>query len=360
MLRISKYQLFCLMVLFQFGTTALFVLGAKANQDAWFVIILAMAAGLVLNVIYTELYKQYPNDTLVEIIIKVLGKGLGTPLAFLVIFYFIHIAAHNIAEFSYIIQSTFLPRTPFIVVAGIFVLAAGYILFLGVEVFGRTSEVMLPIVVVFVLSVYVLVYISGAADLGELQPVLASDWRTLLKALPQVENAPFGETVVFLMYFCYADDKQAVQKVALGAVFMTGVLLVIGTITIIATLGIAYATIAAVPFLSVLQAINISDILTNLDSLGVSIISIGGLYKMATVYFAGISGMATLLNFKQKKWLLIPVGLFILWLAVSMPSFTFQRFLGQEVSTPYIHIMFQSMPVLLLCICILKKLVTPV
>lgn len=90
MIRISKYQLFCLIILFEIGSTILFVLGIDAKQDAWIVDIIGLLTGLALMWVYTQLQKYYPEKNLVEIIIAILGKVLGIPLILLYsLFFFI-------------------------------------------------------------------------------------------------------------------------------------------------------------------------------------------------------------------------------------------------------------------------------
>ncbi len=82
-MNISKWQMFCLMILFEIGSTTVFGLGLDAKQDAWISIILAMLFGFVLIWIYTEIQKYYPNNNLTDILINVYGKCIAIPLILL-------------------------------------------------------------------------------------------------------------------------------------------------------------------------------------------------------------------------------------------------------------------------------------
>lgn len=82
MLRISKHQLFCLIILFEIGSTTLFALGIDAKQDAWIAILVAMLIGFVLLWLYTGLQKYFPEKNFAQIIITLLGKVIGMPLVF--------------------------------------------------------------------------------------------------------------------------------------------------------------------------------------------------------------------------------------------------------------------------------------
>ncbi|MES9764709.1 GerAB/ArcD/ProY family transporter, partial [Priestia megaterium] len=81
--KISSSQLFVLMVLFELGTSLLLPVAMEAKQDAWLAILLGMLSSLVLFVIYHKLYSYYPDLLPTEYMQKILGKAIGSVLAFL-------------------------------------------------------------------------------------------------------------------------------------------------------------------------------------------------------------------------------------------------------------------------------------
>jgi len=62
MIRISNYQLFCLIVLFEIGSSILFVRGIEAKQDAWIAVLIGTLSGLGLIWVYTELQKKVHKE----------------------------------------------------------------------------------------------------------------------------------------------------------------------------------------------------------------------------------------------------------------------------------------------------------
>lgn len=358
MIRISKTQLFALIMLFEVGSTTLFALGIDAKQDSWIVILVSMLTGLILLWIYTELQKHFPRQNLAEIITTLLGKVLGGPLVIFYALYFIYISTRNLRDFGELVVTTFLPETPLIVVLIIFMLIVFYILFLGLEVLGRTAELMFPVVVFFIISTYLMITMSGQVDIKQLTPVLENGMKPVLKAaFPLVVTFPFGEMVVFLMYWCYLNSKQAIRKISFLAVSISGLILTISAIIIVSVLGVDYASISTIPLLEVIKLINIADFLTNLDAIGVAIIIIGGFFKMTIFSYGGILMLTTLFKIKDKRWMILLVGIFTIWLSIVFePNYPFHIWLGLEVTTKYIHIPFQIiMPTLLLIIGWLKK-----
>ncbi|QZY54173.1 GerAB/ArcD/ProY family transporter [Crassaminicella profunda] len=356
--RINEFQLFSLIVLFEIGSTTLFALGIDAKQDAWIAILLGMFFGLILLWVYTELQKSFPTKNLVEIIIVLVGKTIGYPLAFLYALYFIHISTHNLNEFGNLAIITFLPETPFVVVVSIFMFIVLYALFSGIEVLGRISVIMIIIVLFFLINMYSLIGISGYIDLKKLTPILSNGIKPVLgAAYPQVVNFPFGEMIVFLMYWPYVNKEKAIRKVSFLAVGMSGILLMISLIIIVSVLGVDAASRSNIPLLEVVRRINIRDVIMHVDAIAIVNMVIGGFFKMTISFYGGILGMITLFKIKDKRRILILGAIFTMYITiVTIPSFPFQRWLGQKVTTPYIHVPFQIIfPVLLLMINYFKR-----
>lgn len=356
MIQISKTQLLSLMLLFEIGSTTLFALGIGAKQDAWIVILIATFISLGLVWVFTEIQKQYPDKNLVEILQSLLGKWLSVPLILLYALYFYSNASFNFYEFGEIIRTTFLENTPQFVILSVFMFTTIYMITLGIEVIGRTAEILMPVLIIFLLSTYFLASISGALDFQELLPVLENGWNPILKEVMDVVNFPFGESIVFLMFWHFIDKKRSTRKIALFVVVLTGGILVITNMIIIMVLGSELAAKAEIPLLRVLFDINIADILTNLDIIGVIVLFIGGFYKTLINFYGAVLAVTTLFKFTNKKWVTIIMGVsLIVYSMVFFQNIVFHRWVGAEINTPYIHRIFQSIPILILIMIWLKN-----
>jgi spore germination protein KB len=345
------------MVLFEIGSSILFVLGIAAKQDAWIVVLIAMLIGFVLIWVYTELQKNFPQENFAEIIIKILGKYLGTPLVLFYGLFFLYAATRNFRDFGELIVTTFLTKTPMIVVLIVFMLTALYILFLGFEVLGRTSEIVLPTILFSLISVVIMIGISGRIHLEELTPILADGLQPVFKEVyPKFVNFPFGEAAVFMMCWCYSDSKQNVRKFSFLAIGIAGMILTLINVVTICVLGVPIAGAATIPFLAVIKLINIGDIITNLDALGIILMFIGGFYKMSIFFFGGVQALTIAFKIKNSRWVMIFAAMFVLWLVIVFePNYPYHIWLGQQASLPYIYNAFQMIiPSLLLLIYWLK------
>lgn len=355
---ISKHQLLCLIILFEIGSTTLFALGIDAKQDAWIVIIFSAIIGILLIVIYTELQKHFPEKNLIEIVIELLGKPIGRPLAFLYGLFFIYGSSRNLRDFTELMKITFLAKTPRLVLHITIMAVMVYVIILGLTVLARTSEIMLPLFIFCISITIIMVIISPQFNIKELSPVLSDGIKPILNAsFPMVINFPYGEAFAFSMIWCYTRPQKGIRKASITAIILFSILLLITTIIIIGTIGVEFASIATLPLLEVIKMIDVGNILTNLDAVGVIILFIGGFYKTILFLYAAILSFSTLFKIKSNnKWLIIVCAIFETWFSIVFESsYAYHIWLGHKASLPYLFNTFQLIiPPLLLILCWLK------
>ena len=219
--KISGLQLFYIMIGFEIGNTVIFATGAGAKQDAWLAILLAMFCGLILMWVYIKLSEYYPDDTLVQMIPKIIGRYLSYPLIVIYILYFTYLASTACRDFGELIVSTILTETPMVAVIGCFMVLMIYSLRGGVEVFGRMGEMVFPIYILVMVVMWILMAISiDQFDLKRLTPVLGEGIKPVLNEVfplpsPSILAFPFGETVLITMFFPFLNKKSNTKKVGM-------------------------------------------------------------------------------------------------------------------------------------------------
>lgn len=356
MIRLSKHQLFTLMFIFEIGSTTIFALGIEAKQDAWIVILIAMLIGLGFVWVYTELQNMFPDKNYPEIITSILGNVIGMPLAFLYTFHFLWTAARNLREFGELMIITILPETPLWIILLVFVLVSIYVLIKGMESLARTSEIILPVILFFMLGLFLLLSLSGDIDIKKLAPVLGGGITPVLKTVPSVAYFPFSELYVFLMYWCYVNEKEDIRRISIKVVILSGILLCFTLMLDITVLGSKYSSIAAIPLVEAIRLINVRDIITNLDIVGITIMFLGGFFKLTIHLYAIVLVLASIFKIKNIKVLIIIVGTFLFWFAIVFePSFAYHKWMIPFDALNYGVIFADLFPALLLIIYWLKK-----
>lgn len=355
--KISVYQLFAMMVLHPLGSAVLFFLTPKAKQDAWIAMLAYIPAGILLQFIYTLLYHQYPEDTIVTYLPKIFGKFIGYTLDIIYIIYFAYIAARVLRDFSELSLIAIMPETPLILVAAMFMSAIAYGTFTGLENLSRAAQIALPISILVFTTEYVLLLVTpNLVKFDNLRPILENGIISVIKAGWLLITFPFGETVTFTMIYPSVNEPSKVRKAAFMAIIFEGVLLTANTIMYIASLGISFATASLFPLLETLRLIKVGFV-ERIDIFLVVIMAVGGFFKISIFMYASMLGTAQLIKLKDPKYLALPFGIGIIIFSILIAKNYPQHIqLGLEWTPVYIHIPIQIIiPVAALAVHFIKK-----
>lgn len=235
--KIGKYQIIAMTILFMIGSTPLYELGIEAKQDAWLVVLVAMITGMLLLFIYLYIQNQNSEHALPQILNQHFGKYLGSIITAAYIVYFAYESMRNTREFADIINISFLPSTPLYFLILLMVLLSGYAVWKGIEVFFRVTEFLLPFTLIGYILIVLMFIGSNIIHLERLMPILENGILPVLRtSLPEVISFPFGQVVVFLMFWSHLEDKKTLSKASLSSYIFVGIFLLIFNILNLAIL----------------------------------------------------------------------------------------------------------------------------
>ncbi|PAB56347.1 GerAB/ArcD/ProY family transporter [Anaeromicrobium sediminis] len=356
--KINIRQLFSLMVLFEIGSAIVVGLGMKAKQDAWLAIILGMVSGLLLFLIYGYIFYQYPNLPLTSCIQKILGRYLGTLLAFSYILYFIYIASRVLRDFGELIVTTTLDGTPLIIVNLLIILVVAYGSYLGLEVLARAGEILFMFMIVLVLLFVSFLFISNLPKIENLQPFLQDGLKPVLTTVfPLTLTFPFGEMIVFNMFLPYLNKPKEGIKTGLHAMILSGILLSAVIALNISVLGVHNAANATFPSYKSIQKINIGNFIQRLDIIGIITLIIGGFFKIGIFSYGAVIGLADLFKVKKHDKLVYAVSIVVFIGSIQIANnFSEHIEIGLDKVPTYVHIPLQVVvPLLLLFVILIRK-----
>ncbi|WP_199615720.1 GerAB/ArcD/ProY family transporter [Paenibacillus alkalitolerans] len=306
--RLSKYQLGAMIVLFQIGSTPLFQLGIKAKQDSWLTVLAGLLSGLFLLLLLMEIQHREPDKNLTQIFIRYFGSVIGTIFAVMYVIFFSYESYRNVRDFGDLTVMTVLPDTPISLIMLIVMALAVYSFFQGIEVFFRVAEFVVAGVVGFYALLIVMNFTSGNVHMERLLPILENGINPILKeAVDETIWFPFGQMIVFLMFWSRLDEKKAMAKTSIRAYFVSGTVILIMNIINIAVLGPHYAAISTVPLLQTVQLIQIAEVFERFDAVIIMLFFVGIFFKAALWYLAAILGLGQLFHADYRKFIL-PVG----------------------------------------------------
>lgn len=232
--KISHNQLFFLFANFIVGTV-IFNPVASEGRDAWIPVISGWMLGFLLVSFYMRIYRLYPEKTLIEIIFYCFGKKIGTIISLLYAWYFIILGAsifRNIGEYTTI---SIYPETPMIFILMIFGILVIYIVRSGIEVLARLQEIYMPIVIL--IAIFLNATLLRYTNIENILPVMEYGFKPVVKSTFTVLTLPFGETIIFFMFFPNVADKKKLPRTVYFAYFTGGLIVSMSIIRNLLILG---------------------------------------------------------------------------------------------------------------------------
>ncbi|OIJ11468.1 hypothetical protein BKP37_15630 [Anaerobacillus alkalilacustris] len=319
--KINGFQLLTLIMFSTLGTSLVIGVGLDAKQDVWLAILIGLLGGLLLYSLYYYLYKNFPDLPFTSYAKELLGPYISLPINLYFVLYLLYLAARNLRDFGDLLLTAVLTETPLFIVNLLMVVSVMYVIYLGIEVMARSSEIFFFVIMLLGLSSIALLYFSGDIQLSNLLPVLEEGFGPILETaivFPSTIVFPFGEVIVFTMLLPYLNKQEQGLKVGIGALILSGFILVINNTLFIAVLGVDMAQRAMFPLISVISIINIADFLQRLDAIVVLTLIIGGFFKLSIFIYAALVGIADIFKLASHKKLLYPITGLILFSSLMM------------------------------------------
>src|SRR3954454_6070673 len=236
---ISLTQLFTIIVNFYLGSAIVLGVGKEAKQDAWIAIGIATLIGTGLIYFYYSLNRLLPNKNLFEMMEYCFTRPAAIFMNLIYSVYFFFLSCRVIRDFAELISSAILPVTPIEVITLTFMLVIAYIVYLGLEVLGRVTEIFTPYLLGLIILLAIFLVVSGAIELHNLEPVLGDGWKPVIKTIfPSLISFPFGELVVFTVILSSVTEFKKSKKVLFISVLISGGFLIMGSLLMMFTLGV--------------------------------------------------------------------------------------------------------------------------
>lgn len=342
--KIDSLQLFCMIVLFQLGSSVVLGIGLEAKKNAWIAIFLSTIIGIGLYFLYICIYRMVGLEKNLHAILQyIFSRPIGFFLSLLYYLYFLYLAARVTADFSFFSNGVLLWNVPSWTLKLTILLIAAYICFLGIEALGRSSEALSLIMFTFIIIIIVMVFTQEEFRVNNLRPVLEEGMQPIFKAMfPTLITFPFGELIVFLCYFQYLKTFTKYQKNGWLAVLTSGTILMVASILNVGVLTDELAKTFTFPFIKTIEHINFLNFLHHIELLAVFVFIIGGLIKISIFSYAGITGLADLFKIKKEQKVIFPFLLIVYLISVFfMKNFIIHLHIGLKIVPLYIHLFFQ-------------------
>ncbi|MEN1986766.1 GerAB/ArcD/ProY family transporter [Paenibacillus hubeiensis] len=353
-LRVSELAV-CLS-LFEVGSTTLFLIGGEAKQDAWMAMLAGAFAGLLLLLLYLGIHREAPDLDLFMLFRRYMGKGWGTCLNVLFIGYFAYEASRNLRDLSEVTELTLLNKTPMWLISIITIVVVSNTVRYGYRVLFLMCMILFPAMLLGYVLISILIPATGLFHLELSLPVLDQGWGSIFSAaFPEIVSFPFGQVVLFLVFYPYVRQGGNLNKVVIIAYTITALALTFINQLVIFVMGPQIAAFSTLPLLQTVQLIDISEVFERMDALFTLLLFLGLGIKLAAFFHGAVIGLERITRVTYRRWVL-PVGLALYGVSFLSPTYTQHIEVGRGFTVNYISPVFQIVfPVLLYIIVVLKR-----
>ncbi|MNW35880.1 Spore germination protein YndE [compost metagenome] len=306
--RLTSLQISFMVILFEIGSTPLFLLGSKAKQDSWLAMTVGSIVGFLLLLVFLWIQSRFPESAWIEILKKSFGTIAGSGFGGIYCLYFAYQSMRNVRDFGELSKLTLLPKSPMFLTILIFVATGAYVVWKGAAVFFRLPEILLPIMFVVYCSLVAVLLIMGSVDINNLTPVLEHGIIPVIStAIPDIVSFPFGQMLVFLMVWSLWENPGVPVKSTLTGYIIVSLFLIFMNILNMAILGPVISSTSQLPFLKSIRTLSHFLLIEKLDIFVTILLYLGLLVKMTLFFFCAVQGVAYLAKSSHKGWV-IPVG----------------------------------------------------
>jgi len=355
--KISPFQFFSILVLFQFGTTLVVNLGLEAGRDAWIAVLIGMVIGMLVFSLNAYLYTAFPDKQPVEYYRLLLGKYVGSLVGLVYAVFFMFSASRDLVDGGLLVMaSAALRETPLLIVNLLMIMAVAYVLHQGLEVLARTATIFLVIMFLIGLFSGIVILFSGIIDLQLLLPVMGEGFQPILQSvLKKNIHFPFGELICATVLFPAVNHTKNGVKAGLLAILVTGVILAHVSLITISVLGADITERAVFPLLTMMGKVEISEFIERTQILIVMVLIIGVFFKISLYYYAALISSSILFNIPYRK-LIYPYALVILGISIILAR-SYSEHLMKGGAFLYKVFPFYSigLPLLLVILCLIRK-----
>lgn len=275
-----------------------------SRQDSWIAAIVGTCLGLIGIIALAKLSQCFPGLTLIEILFQHFswpGKIIG--ILYLLYFYLMVVLATRLYVEAY---KKVMIETPTWAFVTVILLLTSFIVYLGLETLGRVNQIMLPILIIFGITL-VFLTMGENKDYSNLLPILGNGIIPVAKGSLSIMGW-FGEFAIMGMILPYVQKPKKLVKTGIFAGVFT-LIIFMGPITgPIALFGPVEAAKMVFPTFSEVRYIRAGEVINRFDSIAILFWTVGSMIRIS-LFFYGLSlGIGQALRLPSYRPLVIPLA----------------------------------------------------
>lgn len=314
--RISVYQFKIVGMAILLGSTLLtsptYVL-LTGGRDGWMCLLPGFALTIPYGLLVLSLMKDYPGKNILQISEEVFGKWPGKGIGVLYLISVTYFGGLITAQSGVIFGNSIMPLTPSWIFNIATMILVVILVFSGIEVFARFTEIVFPLVALVI--VIIMAFSLPLIEKGILFPILENGLMPVLKGMTTI--FPFVMEYIgflFILLPFLPTDQSAYKKLRKSMVIIP-IVIGIGTTAFLViymmTFGYYDATRITYGVISLAKTVEIKNTLSGGESV-MEVVEFGSIIiKAAGLFFACYWSLKTVFGLKSRGWILLLAGVFL-------------------------------------------------
>ncbi|MFC5648683.1 endospore germination permease [Paenibacillus solisilvae] len=306
--KITGTQLGLLLYIYVLSTLILSVPGVMvklAKQDAWLSVFPSALTGLLTIWVMITLANRYPGLTIIQYSSKIIGKWPGKCLGVYLSYYWFSFIGVLLYGHAGYVHTFLLPITPIWVGTLTILILSGLAVFAGIEVIGRCNEFLTPIIIAFLIPLFILAI--GDSDPGQLKPVLAEGIVPVLKGA-FVPSGFMSQFFLLGWFLPFLNQPKKALKISL--ISLLGIVLFLFVINLLTIMVLGPITGKLnYAFSSLIQYIGVQGSFERLEAFTVTIWVMGLFVKLSVTLFMLCYSLSQLFGIRSYRDIIAPVTL---------------------------------------------------
>jgi spore germination protein KB len=356
-MKLSKVQIFWMLTTHALGVAIMLILRQTidiSKQDAWISVLIGGGLCILIVFVAVKLSQMFPNQTFIEYIQGILGRKIGKVVLLLYFAQWYSVIGLILREFSELMKLT-MPRTPtWVIILGMLLIVV-YASSQGIEIIGRCSEFIGPIII-FIVLITLLLNLNNV-ELYRLTPVVSETGLvSIIKGA--VPTAGFiGQNAIIIMLIAFMKKPKEGLSPALWGTALPSIIVALATITVIATFGPNLPSHMWYPYFRLIRVISVADFIQNVDIIFIVVWLTSVFMRLVIFFFVVSYGTAQFLkmnNWKKMVWVNAPIVYIISLLprSIAMSDILYPVLITQRITLP---VLLVGIPLLLLIVASIQN-----
>ncbi len=284
-----------------------------AKQDAWLAVPVALAAHLLLLLLYFRIANRLNGQTFHEHVVSILGKwGGGLCLVVFVMAYPFLTFTLVIRDLGDFLTGVMMPETPSEAIYLLMLAAVWYVVHGGVRTIGRTVELLF--FAFLFLFVLLTVSLIPSMNMDYILPLFENGPKPIFLASISLFAFPYFESVLFLFLASHMQYIQQWKTVVVRSALLSGGMFFLVVFVVIGVISQGVVADVAYPSFFVVRTISIGGFFERFEVIVAVLWYITIFFRLSLLLYVSSYALAGIFRLKDWRSLLIPLctlGFFI-------------------------------------------------